>query len=203
PPAVAGTRRRPPPQGGRSRNTRGGCTARRGGRERARIEKAGTRGLPPRQRQDHGVPRGRAAVPDRTARSLDPPGELAPPPPAPLSPGRGGERTRSTPLLPGERGTGGEGKGENEPPRALTWEQCCAFAAGKVADALGPMFAEVDTFPTRVRLPDGPLQLVDRISLIEGEPKSMTGGRVVTEHTVRADRSDPGARRLPAAPSVQ
>ena len=61
-------------------------------------------------------------------------------------------------------------------PRALTYEQCCAFAAGKVADALGPLFAEVDSFPTRVRLPDGPLQLVDRITLIEGEPQSMTSG---------------------------
>ncbi len=62
------------------------------------------------------------------------------------------------------------------PPTALSYEQCCAFAAGKVGDALGPLFAEVDSFPTRVRLPDGPLQLVDRITLIEGEPQSMTRG---------------------------
>lgn len=88
-------------------------------------------------------------------------------------------------------------------PRALTYAQCCAFAAGKVADALGPLFAEVDAFPTRVRLPDGPLQLVDRITLIEGEPKSMTGGRVVTEHAVRADRWYLESDRIPTALSVE
>jgi acyl transferase domain-containing protein/3-hydroxymyristoyl/3-hydroxydecanoyl-(acyl carrier protein) dehydratase len=90
-----------------------------------------------------------------------------------------------------------------EAPRSLTWEQCCAFAAGKVADALGPLFAEVDTFPTRVRLPDGPLQLVDRITLIEGEPKSMKSGRVVTEHTVRPDRWYLENGRIPTAISVE
>jgi acyl transferase domain-containing protein/3-hydroxymyristoyl/3-hydroxydecanoyl-(acyl carrier protein) dehydratase len=88
-------------------------------------------------------------------------------------------------------------------PRSLTYEQCCAFAAGRVADALGAKFAEVDTFPTRVRLPDGPLQLVDRITLIEGEPLSMTRGRVVTEHTVRADRWYLEAGRIPTAIAVE
>ncbi len=89
------------------------------------------------------------------------------------------------------------------PPTALTYEQCCAFAAGKVADALGPLFAEVDSFPTRVRLPDGPLQLVDRITLIEGEPKSMTNGRVVTEHTVHPDRWYLQSQRIPTAVCVE
>ncbi len=88
-------------------------------------------------------------------------------------------------------------------PRALNWEQCCAFAAGKVADALGTRFAEIDTFPTRVRLPDGPLQLVDRITQIEGEPLSMTRGRVVTEHAVRADRWYLECERIPTAISVE
>jgi len=88
-------------------------------------------------------------------------------------------------------------------PRSLTYQECCAFAAGKVADALGSRFAEVDTFPTRVRLPDGPLQLVDCITLIEGEPLSMTRGRVVTEHTVRSDRWYLEAGRIPTAISVE
>src|SRR5207249_7396687 len=88
-------------------------------------------------------------------------------------------------------------------PRSLSYEQCCTFAVGRIADALGPLFAEVDSFPTRVRLPDGPLQLVDRITLIEGEPKSMTTGRVVTEHTVRADRWYLEAGRIPTALSVE
>ena len=88
-------------------------------------------------------------------------------------------------------------------PRSLSFEQCCAFAAGKVADALGPLFAEVDSFPTRVRLPDGPLQLVDRITLIEGEPKSLTRGRVVTEHAVRPDRWYLDSGRIPTAIAVE
>ena len=46
-------------------------------------------------------------------------------------------------------------------PRALTREQCMEFAIGKIGNALGATFAEVDSFPTRVRLPDAPLQLVD------------------------------------------
>jgi acyl transferase domain-containing protein/3-hydroxymyristoyl/3-hydroxydecanoyl-(acyl carrier protein) dehydratase len=88
-------------------------------------------------------------------------------------------------------------------PRALTFEQCCTFAAGRVGDVLGPRFAEVDSFPTRVRLPDRELQLVDRITLIEGEPLSMTSGRVVTEHTVRADRWYLEAGRIPTAVAVE
>ncbi|MFM8470098.1 MAG: hypothetical protein ACKODH_09030 [Limisphaerales bacterium] len=69
-------------------------------------------------------------------------------------------------------------------PRSLTREQCFEFAIGKIGNALGSTFAEVDSFPTRVRLPDVPLQLVDRITDIEGEPRSRTHGRVVTEHDV-------------------
>ncbi|HRX84507.1 MAG TPA: hypothetical protein P5572_05755 [Phycisphaerae bacterium] len=67
-------------------------------------------------------------------------------------------------------------------PRAL----CMEFAIGSVARVLGPEFAEVDTYPVRVRLPDEPLMLVDRILEVEGEKNSLGSGRVVTEHDVRA-----------------
>lgn len=90
-----------------------------------------------------------------------------------------------------------------DPPRALTYQQCCQFAVGRVGDVLGPLFAEIDEFPTRVRLPDGPLQLVDCITLIEGEPLSLTRGRVVTEHTVQLDRWYLEAGRMPTALSVE
>ncbi|MBX7103527.1 MAG: hypothetical protein K1X57_05575 [Gemmataceae bacterium] len=66
--------------------------------------------------------------------------------------------------------------------------QCMEFAIGKIAPVLGPEYAEVDSFPTRVRLPDEPLMLVDRIVLVEGEPHSLGSGRVVTEHDVGPDR---------------
>ncbi|VTR99523.1 3-hydroxyacyl-acp dehydratase : Polyketide synthase family protein OS=Singulisphaera acidiphila (strain ATCC BAA-1392 / DSM 18658 / VKM B-2454 / MOB10) GN=Sinac_3637 PE=4 SV=1: ketoacyl-synt: Ketoacyl-synt_C: ketoacyl-synt: FabA: FabA [Gemmata massiliana] len=126
--------------------------------------------------------------------------------PSPLRGGVGeGLFAEPNPPAPFPKKEGGEeiGEGLASVPRALTYEQCCAFAAGRVADALGPVFAEVDSFPTRVRLPDGPLQLVDRITLIEGEPKSMTTGRVVTEHTVHSDRWYLQTDRIPTAICVE
>ncbi len=48
-------------------------------------------------------------------------------------------------------------------------------------------FAVVDTHKIRVRLPDEPLMLVDRIISVEGEKGSLGSGRVVTEHDVRPD----------------
>ena len=62
--------------------------------------------------------------------------------------------------------------------------QCMEIAVGSLARVLGPTFAEVDTYPTRVRLPDEPLMLVDRILELEGEAKSLSHGRLVTEHDV-------------------
>jgi len=61
---------------------------------------------------------------------------------------------------------------------------CMEFAVGKIGAVLGPEFAEVDMHPTRVRLPDEPLMLVDRIVSVHGEPRSMTSGSVVTEHDI-------------------
>jgi len=52
---------------------------------------------------------------------------------------------------------------------------------------LGPEYAEIDAHPTRVRLPDEPLMLVDRVVSIEGTLHSLTSGRVVTEHDVKPD----------------
>ena len=50
---------------------------------------------------------------------------------------------------------------------------------------LGPEFAIVDSYPARVRLPDEPLMLVDRIMTIEGRKGVLGPGRIVTEHDVR------------------
>ncbi len=70
------------------------------------------------------------------------------------------------------------------PAPALDRGQCLEFAVGSIGAVLGPDFAAIDAYPTRVRLPDEPLMLVDRILAIEGEPRSMASGRVVTEHDV-------------------
>ena len=48
-------------------------------------------------------------------------------------------------------------------PPAFTRDMCMEFAVGSAAKVLGPEFAAVDTYPVRVRLPDEPLMLVDRI----------------------------------------
>ncbi|MGM0600569.1 MAG: beta-ketoacyl synthase N-terminal-like domain-containing protein [Candidatus Rifleibacteriota bacterium] len=70
---------------------------------------------------------------------------------------------------------------------ALDHKASMEFATGKISKALGDFFAEIDNHPTRVRLPDIPLNFVDRIITIEGEKGSLGQGRVVTEHDVYPD----------------
>jgi 3-hydroxymyristoyl/3-hydroxydecanoyl-(acyl carrier protein) dehydratase len=70
----------------------------------------------------------------------------------------------------------------------LDREGCLEFAVGKIGDVLGSEFASIDRHPTRVRLPDEPLMLVDRIISLQGEKRSLTRGRIVTEHDVHAGR---------------
>jgi acyl transferase domain-containing protein/3-hydroxymyristoyl/3-hydroxydecanoyl-(acyl carrier protein) dehydratase len=88
-------------------------------------------------------------------------------------------------------------------PRSLIFEQCVEFARGLVGNVFGPKFAAVDGHPTRVRLPDGPLQLVDRVITIEGEPLSLTSGRLVTEHLVHEGRWYLEHDRIPACISIE
>ncbi|MGK2906239.1 MAG: beta-ketoacyl synthase N-terminal-like domain-containing protein, partial [Desulfuromonadales bacterium] len=89
-----------------------------------------------------------------------------------------------------------------QPPQ-FSRDMCMEFAIGSIARMLGPEFAEVDTYPTRVRLPDEPLMLVDRIISVEGQPRSMTSGRVVTEHDVTADRWYLDGGRIPTCIAVE
>ncbi|MFA7061507.1 MAG: beta-ketoacyl synthase N-terminal-like domain-containing protein, partial [Pedobacter sp.] len=86
---------------------------------------------------------------------------------------------------------------------AFNREMCLEFARGKVANMLGPAFAEADSYPTRVRLPDEPLMLVDRIVSLEGEAKSMTSGRVVTEHDIHANAWYLDGGRIPTCIAVE
>ena len=86
---------------------------------------------------------------------------------------------------------------------AFNRAMCMEFAIGSVGKMLGPEFAPVDQFPTRVRLPDEPLMLVDRIMAVEGEPRSLTHGRVVTEHDVTADRWYLDGNRIPTCVAVE
>ncbi|MFO1042087.1 MAG: beta-ketoacyl synthase N-terminal-like domain-containing protein [Planctomycetaceae bacterium] len=90
-----------------------------------------------------------------------------------------------------------------EPPRALNRQQCMEFAIGKIGRVLGQKFAAIDAHPTRVRLPDEPLMLVDRILNIEGEPLSMTSGRVVTEHDIHPGAWYLDCGRIPTCIAVE
>lgn len=86
---------------------------------------------------------------------------------------------------------------------AFNRDLCMEFAIGSVASMLGPEFAEADNFPTRVRLPDAPLMLVDRIMSVEGVPKSMTHGRVVTEHDIHPGAWYLDGGRIPTCIAVE
>ena len=89
------------------------------------------------------------------------------------------------------------------PPRSLSRSQCMEFAIGKIGRVLGKLFAEIDQHPTRVRLPDEPLMLVDRILEIDGEPLSMTSGRVVTEHDIHPGAWYLDCNRIPTCIAVE
>ena len=67
---------------------------------------------------------------------------------------------------------------------AFSRRQCLEFATGSAGSVLGPEFSIVDAYPARVRLPDEPLMLVDRILTIEGQKGVLGPGRIVTEHDV-------------------
>lgn len=68
-------------------------------------------------------------------------------------------------------------------------EACLEFAIGSIGKMLGDRFADIDQHPSRVRLPDEPLMLVDRILEVNAEVDALThdltaSGSVITEHDV-------------------
>ncbi|NLO92258.1 MAG: type I polyketide synthase [Elusimicrobia bacterium] len=94
-------------------------------------------------------------------------------------------------------------RAEVSAPVFMNKEQCFEFAKGKIANVLGQAFAHADTYPTRVRLPDGPLMLVDRILSVKGEPGSLKSGTVVTEHDVLPGAWYLDAGRIPTCVAVE
>lgn len=80
---------------------------------------------------------------------------------------------------------------------------CVEFARGRIGPVLGSDFAAIDDHPTRVRLPDEPLMLCDRILSVEGQPQSLTHGRLVTEHDVRPGAWYLDCGRAPVCISVE
>ncbi len=82
-------------------------------------------------------------------------------------------------------------------------EQCLEFAVGSAAAVLGSQFRVVDGYPVRVRLPDEPLMLVDRILSLQGKKCELGPGRIVTEHDVHADAWYLDGNRVPVCISVE
>jgi len=91
------------------------------------------------------------------------------------------------------------------PPEPLAFDRddCMKIAIGSIGEVLGTLFAPADDYPTRVRLPDEPLMLVDRMLSVEGEAASMTSGRVVTEHDVLPGNWYLDGGRCPVCISVE
>lgn len=88
-------------------------------------------------------------------------------------------------------------------PPAFDRDLCLEFARGSISNVLGSDFVEIDSHPTRVRLPDEPLMLVDRILEVHGQPHSMTSGRVVTEHDIHPDAWYLDNGRIPTCIAVE
>lgn len=89
------------------------------------------------------------------------------------------------------------------PPPAFSRDMCMEFAVGSAEKVLGPLFAPVDTYAARVRLPDEPLMLVDRILSIAGEKGKLGPGKIVTAHDVLPDAWYLDGGRAPVCISVE
>src|SRR5439155_16558509 len=116
------------------------------------------------------------------------------------------EPGRKTQAIPTDLPPGNDSHSGHDPVRSLAAfdrNQCVEFAVGSIARVLGPAFAEVDSFPTRVRLPDEPLMLVDRIVSISGEPRCMQSGQIITEHDVCPDAWYLDNSRIPPCIAVE
>jgi len=88
-------------------------------------------------------------------------------------------------------------------PVFMDRQACLEFAVGKIGAVLGEAFAHVDSYPTRVRLPDEPLMLVDRIVSVTGAPNSMKSGACVTEHDVKSGAWYLDNERIPTCVAVE
>jgi 3-hydroxymyristoyl/3-hydroxydecanoyl-(acyl carrier protein) dehydratase len=72
-----------------------------------------------------------------------------------------------------------------------------------IAEVLGADFADIDHHPTRVRLPDEPLMLIDRIITIEGKPGSLGPARIITEHDIHPGAWYLDGNRIPTCIAVE
>ncbi|MCD4721371.1 MAG: beta-ketoacyl synthase, partial [Desulfobacula sp.] len=85
----------------------------------------------------------------------------------------------------------------------LDREQCLEYAIGKAGNVLGKKFEIIDTYPVRVRLPDEPLMLVDRIMEIQGKMLSLNSGKIITQHDVRQNAWYLDGPKAPVSISIE
>lgn len=102
-----------------------------------------------------------------------------------------------------DTGSGMEEPAGISPPPFLNREQCLEYATGKAGNVLGKEFEIIDTYPVRVRLPDEPLMLVDRIMEIQGEMLSLSSGKIITQHDVKANAWYLDGPKAPVSISIE
>ncbi len=85
----------------------------------------------------------------------------------------------------------------------FTKKMCMEFATGSAGAVLGEKFEIIDTYPVRVRLPDEPLMLVDRIMDIKGEMLSLKSGTIVTQHDVKKNAWYLDGGRAPVSITIE
>ncbi|MCF2858937.1 hypothetical protein L1286_15730 [Pseudoalteromonas sp. SMS1] len=74
-----------------------------------------------------------------------------------------------------------------KPVEILGYKELKAFAAGKIADAFGPEYAEIDQYATRVRLPDDPYFFVSRVTRLEATRHELKPCMLTTEYDIPED----------------
>jgi PfaB family protein len=77
------------------------------------------------------------------------------------------------------------------------------FASGTLTSAFGPNYAEVDTYPRRLRLPMPPYLLVSRVTRLEAEQGRFEPCSIETEYDIPADAWYATAGQVPAAIFVE
>ncbi|NJM77739.1 MAG: 3-hydroxyacyl-[acyl-carrier-protein] dehydratase FabA, partial [Acaryochloridaceae cyanobacterium RU_4_10] len=77
------------------------------------------------------------------------------------------------------------------------------FATGKIAPVFGPDYAEIDTYPNRIRLPMPPYLFVSRVTRLEAERGAFKPCFIETEYDIPADAWYAVDGQVPAAIFVE
>ncbi len=77
------------------------------------------------------------------------------------------------------------------------------LANGRLSDVFGPAFADLDSLRRRVRMPEPPLLLADRVVRLEAQPLSLGTGTIWTETDVDAEAWYLHEGRVPAGILVE